>query len=144
MHFASQIAEFAYDDQPNKKIKVYNLGFPIGSKLHEEVTANDAVAEHYVLNNHLRFKILYHPAADEMDDIPGEMPSPYGPRIQSRFRPLVCHQATCTAPGRERHSGRVGPEQVLHLRPLVSLSLSLSLQFPALFLPGDDNDSTCG
>ena len=71
-HFVSQIAEFAYDDQPNKKIKVYNLGFPIGSKLHEEVTANDAVAEHYVLNNHLRFKILYHPAADEMDDIPGE------------------------------------------------------------------------
>jgi len=53
-------------------IQVYNLGFPIGAKLHEEVHTDDAVAEHYVLNNHLRFKILYHPAADEMDDLPGE------------------------------------------------------------------------
>jgi hypothetical protein len=32
------------------------------------VHTEDSVTEHYVLNNHLRFKILYHPAAEEMEE----------------------------------------------------------------------------
>eukprot|EP00285_Hemiselmis_virescens_P018271 CAMPEP_0173391940 /NCGR_PEP_ID=MMETSP1356-20130122/18667_1 /TAXON_ID=77927 ORGANISM="Hemiselmis virescens, Strain PCC157" /NCGR_SAMPLE_ID=MMETSP1356 /ASSEMBLY_ACC=CAM_ASM_000847 /LENGTH=674 /DNA_ID=CAMNT_0014349645 /DNA_START=96 /DNA_END=2120 /DNA_ORIENTATION=+ len=78
----AQIAKYAYDDQPDKTIQIYNLGFPIGSKLHEEVHSDDAVAEHYVLNNHLRFKILYHPAADELQ---ADAPDPSNPDAPPQY-----------------------------------------------------------
>lgn len=42
-------------------IEVYNLGYPLGRKLEEA----DAKTDQYVLNNHLRFKILYHPIEND-------------------------------------------------------------------------------
>jgi len=52
----------AFEDKPKDTIEIYNLGFPLGRKLEEEASKTDQ----YVLNNHLRFKILYHPV--ESDD----------------------------------------------------------------------------
>jgi hypothetical protein len=63
----AEITKFYYDDKPDQTMQTYNLGVPLGAKLHEEVHADEAVAEHYVLNNHLRFKILYHKASKDAD-----------------------------------------------------------------------------
>ena len=63
----AEITKFYYDDRPDQTLQTYNLGVPLGAKLHEEVHADEAVAEHYVLNNHLRFKILYHKASTDAD-----------------------------------------------------------------------------
>ena len=70
----AEIAQYYYDDKPEQTLKTYNLGVPLGSKLHEEVHADEAVAEHYVLNNHLRFKILYHKASRDADTQHAQMP----------------------------------------------------------------------
>jgi len=59
----AEIQSFYYDDRPDETVKLYNLGFSVGTKLHEEVHTDEAVTEHYVLNNHLRFKILWHAAS---------------------------------------------------------------------------------
>ncbi|EKX42627.1 hypothetical protein GUITHDRAFT_164061, partial [Guillardia theta CCMP2712] len=61
----AEIAKFYYEDRPEETLETYNLGYPVGSKLHEEVHTDEAVTEHYVLNNHLRFKILYHSISKE-------------------------------------------------------------------------------
>lgn len=41
------------------RFEIYNLGYPIGGKLAEEGSGKET--DSYVLNNHLRFKIKYHP-----------------------------------------------------------------------------------
>jgi len=61
----AEMASFAYEDDPDKTIQMYNLGYALGGKLEdslEGVEDPDAPVDSYVLNNHLRFKILYHPA----------------------------------------------------------------------------------
>mmetsp|Transcript_16457 Transcript_16457/g.39314 ORF Transcript_16457/g.39314 Transcript_16457/m.39314 type:complete len:680 (-) Transcript_16457:192-2231(-) len=62
----AEMNRFAYDDDPEKTIEMYNLGYALGGKLEDALSNSEkpeAPADSYVLNNHLRFKILYHPAA---------------------------------------------------------------------------------
>ena len=59
---------FAYEDKPQDTVQIYNLGYPVGSKVSEKDAAEGS-ADSYQINNHLRFKILYHPVdSDENSD----------------------------------------------------------------------------
>ncbi len=68
----AEINTFAYQDNMNETVQVYHLGYPVGLKLDEEdaKTSKDS----FVVNNHLRFKILYNPfqKADESIDTANE------------------------------------------------------------------------
>ncbi|KAJ1469303.1 hypothetical protein T484DRAFT_1852253 [Baffinella frigidus] len=61
---------FTYEDKPTEKVLIYDLGYPLGGHLEVSSAAADAPkgADQYVLNNHLRFKILYHPFDSSDDD----------------------------------------------------------------------------
>ena len=54
----AEINTFAYQDNLNETVQIYHLGYPIGMKV-EGGDAKDSNS--FVLNNHLRFKILYNP-----------------------------------------------------------------------------------
>eukprot|EP00292_Cryptomonas_paramecium_P004461 CAMPEP_0113676420 /NCGR_PEP_ID=MMETSP0038_2-20120614/8633_1 /TAXON_ID=2898 /ORGANISM="Cryptomonas paramecium" /LENGTH=661 /DNA_ID=CAMNT_0000593447 /DNA_START=3 /DNA_END=1988 /DNA_ORIENTATION=- /assembly_acc=CAM_ASM_000170 len=56
----AEINLVAFEDKPDETIKLYNLGYPIGSKVFDR-DAPGGTPEVYQINNHLRFKILYHP-----------------------------------------------------------------------------------
>mmetsp|Transcript_15345 Transcript_15345/g.36230 ORF Transcript_15345/g.36230 Transcript_15345/m.36230 type:complete len:665 (+) Transcript_15345:75-2069(+) len=61
----AEVRNFVYSDDPSgNEVTMYALGFPIGHLEEHEVSGQD----HYYLNNHLRFKILYHPVEHSQDD----------------------------------------------------------------------------
>jgi hypothetical protein len=39
----AEITKFYYDDKPDQTMQTYNLGVPLGAKLHEELHADEAV-----------------------------------------------------------------------------------------------------
>eukprot|EP00802_Teleaulax_amphioxeia_P006625 Tamp_06629.p1 GENE.Tamp_06629~~Tamp_06629.p1 ORF type:complete len:677 (+),score=209.81 Tamp_06629:26-2032(+) len=58
----AEMINFAFEDKPDKTMQIYNLGYALGGKLApEEKKAGSSESDTYVLNNHLRFKIKYHP-----------------------------------------------------------------------------------
>lgn len=64
---------FAYEDRPQETIQIYNLGYPVGSKL---VDKEDPKNDQYQINNHLRFKILYHPTESDDEGSSSDRSSP--------------------------------------------------------------------
>jgi transmembrane 9 superfamily protein 2/4 len=68
----AEINTFAYQDNMNETVQVYHLGYPVGLKLDEEDAKTSKNS--FVLNNHLRFKILYNPfqKADDAFDTQSE------------------------------------------------------------------------
>ncbi|EKX43113.1 hypothetical protein GUITHDRAFT_163927, partial [Guillardia theta CCMP2712] len=69
----AEMINFAYEDKPDKTMQIYNLGYPVGGKLAPEDGSKKTSqsTDTYVLNNHLRFKIKYHPV-DTGDGITSE------------------------------------------------------------------------
>ena len=66
----AEMQTFAYEDKPDDPVETYNLGYPLGGKLETSEAEKDnptSNADQFVLNNHLRFKILYHPV-DSSDE----------------------------------------------------------------------------
>jgi len=62
----AEMNQFIFEDKPQKTIEIYNLGYGLGRKLEEGTEKKaDKKNDQYVLNNHLRFKILYHPVDSE-------------------------------------------------------------------------------
>lgn len=62
----AEINTFAYQDNLNETIQVYHLGYPIGVKL-DEAEAKDKNS--FIVNNHLRVKILYNPFKKSEDSL---------------------------------------------------------------------------
>mmetsp|Transcript_16460 Transcript_16460/g.39324 ORF Transcript_16460/g.39324 Transcript_16460/m.39324 type:complete len:669 (-) Transcript_16460:236-2242(-) len=56
----AEMTTIAWDNDMSKTEQYYNLGYPIGAKLQPEGAAKQET-DLYVLNNHLRFRIKYHP-----------------------------------------------------------------------------------
>lgn len=66
----AEMTTFVDEEKPGTTLETYTLGYPVGGKLEQSEASRDnpsAAADTYVLNNHLRFKILYHPF-DSSDD----------------------------------------------------------------------------
>mmetsp|Transcript_26640 Transcript_26640/g.60809 ORF Transcript_26640/g.60809 Transcript_26640/m.60809 type:complete len:675 (-) Transcript_26640:2697-4721(-) len=66
----AEMQTFAYEDKPDEHVETYNLGYPLGGKLETSEAEKDnpsSNTDQFVLNNHLRFKILYHPV-DSTDE----------------------------------------------------------------------------
>jgi transmembrane 9 superfamily protein 2/4 len=59
----AEMINFAFEDKPDKTMQIYNLGYALGGKLtpDEKAAGGKTDSDTYVLNNHLRFKIKYHP-----------------------------------------------------------------------------------
>eukprot|EP00292_Cryptomonas_paramecium_P033775 CAMPEP_0113685400 /NCGR_PEP_ID=MMETSP0038_2-20120614/14647_1 /TAXON_ID=2898 /ORGANISM="Cryptomonas paramecium" /LENGTH=627 /DNA_ID=CAMNT_0000605475 /DNA_START=29 /DNA_END=1912 /DNA_ORIENTATION=+ /assembly_acc=CAM_ASM_000170 len=62
----AEISTLAYEDNPEETVQVYNLGYPVGARVEGE--SGDEESDTYILNNHLRFRILYHPYDSKDDD----------------------------------------------------------------------------
>ena len=62
----AEMSTFAYEDNPEETLQIYNLGYPVGGRLESESTNDEG--DSYILNNHLRFRILYHPFDSDEDD----------------------------------------------------------------------------
>ena len=76
----AEMTTFVDEERPGETLETYTLGFPVGGKLEESEAAKDnptGAADQYVLNNHLRFKILYHPF-DSSDDNQFDASDPSG------------------------------------------------------------------
>ena len=66
----AEMTTFVDEERPGETVETYTLGYPVGGRLEESEAAKDQpvdAADTYVLNNHLRFKIMYHPF-DSSDD----------------------------------------------------------------------------
>ena len=66
----AEMTTFVDEERPGETVETYTLGYPVGGRLEESEAAKDRpvdAADTYVLNNHLRFKIMYHPF-DSSDD----------------------------------------------------------------------------
>jgi hypothetical protein len=48
----AEMATFAYEDKPEETVELYNLGYPVGSKL--EKSKEGTEEDKWVLNNHCK------------------------------------------------------------------------------------------
>jgi len=56
----AEVETLAYEDNPAETIEEYDLGYSLGAKLPPPEKSTGKEPQKWVLNNHLRFKILYH------------------------------------------------------------------------------------
>jgi len=76
----AEMTTFVDEERPSEPLETYTLGYPVGGKLEESEASKDNPAgssDLYVINNHLRFKILYHPF-DSSDDTQFDASDPSG------------------------------------------------------------------
>ena len=76
----AEMTTFVDEERPGETLETYTLGYPVGGRLQESEAKKDnpsAASDQYVLNNHLRFKIMYHPF-DSSDDNSFDASDPSG------------------------------------------------------------------
>ena len=102
----AEMIKFAYEDKPDKTMQIYNLGYALGGKLESDDKAaagRKVDADTYILNNHLRFKIKYHPIENKgiVSDVVDAPEGSYIVGMFTAFTHARTHIHTNTAQGTE-------------------------------------------